>query len=263
MVKALSFKGDKKVKKRKRTAVDGGDQDTSVSRTNPAEEGQDEESWVSADKEEDLKGPVLFVLPTQPVTCLACDANGKIFASQIENMIEDSPSTAEPHDVRQVWIANRVAGTDSFSFKGHHGKYLSCDKFGIPSASTEAISPEESFYCSPNTENMAGTFSIRTTRDKYFAVTEGSGAPEIRADADEISPDTAFRLRMQARFKPTLKASKEEQVREKISRAQLESEVGRRLEDDEVKKLKKARKEGTYHEALLDVKVKGKHDKFA
>lgn len=68
---------------------------------------------------------------------------------------------------------------------------------------------------------------------------------------------------MQARFKPTFKASKEEKVREKISRAQLESEVGRRLGDDEVKKLKRARKEGTYHEALLDVKVKGKHDKFA
>ena len=87
--------------------------------------------------------------------------------------------------------------------------------------------------------------------------------PEIRADAQDEGPGTALRIRMQARFKPTLKASKEEKVREKISRAQLEAEVGRRLEDDEVKKLKKARKEGTYHEALLDVKVKGKHDKFA
>jgi len=68
---------------------------------------------------------------------------------------------------------------------------------------------------------------------------------------------------MQARFKPTLKASKEEKVREKISRAQLEQEVGRALADDEVKKLKRARKDGSYHEALLDVKVKNKHDKYA
>ena len=45
--------------------------------------------------------------------------------------------------------------------------------------------------------------------------------------------------------------------------ADLEAEVGRRLEDDEVKMLKTARREGTYHEAMLDVKVKGKHDKFA
>lgn len=39
--------------------------------------------------------------------------------------------------------------------------------------------------------------------------------------------------------------------------------MGRRLDDDEVKKLKKARREGNFHEVMLDVKVKGKHDKFA
>ena len=68
---------------------------------------------------------------------------------------------------------------------------------------------------------------------------------------------------MQARFKPNLKASKEEKAREKISRKELEESVGRRLDDDEVKKLKKARREGNYHEVLLDAKIKGKHDKFA
>ena len=54
-----------------------------------------------------------------------------------------------------------------------------------------------------------------------------------------------------------------ERAREKISKSQIEAEVGRRLEDDDIKKLKKARRDGTYHEAMLDVKVKGKHDKFA
>lgn len=142
-------------------------------------------------------------------------------------------------------------------------RYLSCDKFGIPTATTEAISPEESFSCIPATPSSAGTFDIRTVREKYFTVVDKDSTPEVRADADEPGANTAFRVRMQARFKPTLKATKEEKVREKISRAQLESEVGRRLEDDEVKKLKKARKEGSYHEALLDVKVKNKHDKFA
>lgn len=68
---------------------------------------------------------------------------------------------------------------------------------------------------------------------------------------------------MQARFKPRLKANREEKAREKISRKQLEEAAGRRLEDEEVKRLKKARREGSYHEALLDLKVKGKHDKFA
>lgn len=108
-------------------------------------------------------------------------------------------------------------------------------------------------------------FNIRTTRDKLFSATQDK-AVEVRADADdddETSPSCAIRLRMQARFKPVHKAAKEEKANEKISRAQLEQAVGRKLDDAEVKLLKKAWKDGTYHEALLDVKVKGKHDKFA
>ena len=68
---------------------------------------------------------------------------------------------------------------------------------------------------------------------------------------------------MQARFKPRLKASKESKAKEKISRKELEEVVGRRLEDGEVKRLKKARAQGDYHEAILDVRVKGKHDKYS
>lgn len=67
---------------------------------------------------------------------------------------------------------------------------------------------------------------------------------------------------MQARFKPRLKANKEEKAKEKISRKELEQAVGRRLEDDEVRKLKRARREGDYHEQLLMLKVKGKYDKY-
>lgn len=124
MVKPLSFKGDKKVKKRKRTGNEDADNDAPANKDVKAGASQpeDDESWVSADAVTDVSGPVVFVLPTKPVTFLACDANGKVFTSQVENMVEDSPSTAEPHDVRQVFIANRIAGTDTFSFKGHHGK---------------------------------------------------------------------------------------------------------------------------------------------
>lgn len=68
---------------------------------------------------------------------------------------------------------------------------------------------------------------------------------------------------MQARFKPRLKANKELKTKGKISRKELEDVVGRKLEDSEVKRLKKARVQGDYHEAILDVRVKGKHDKYS
>ncbi|KAI5274543.1 actin-crosslinking protein [Aureobasidium subglaciale] len=264
MVKPLSFKGDKKVKKRKRTRDEDGEGHGPAAKDIKAGASQkqddDDESWVSADAVKDVAGPVIFVLPTTPPTCLACDANGKVFASAVENMIEESPSTVEPHDVRQVFIANRIAGTDTFSFKGHHGKYLNSDKFGILSATRDAISAEEQFTLLP-TDSLL--FSVRTTRDTFFSATQDT-AVEVRADADDhTSPTCAIRLRMQARFKPVHKAAKEEKANEKISRAQLEQAVGRKLEDDDVKLLKRAWRDGTYHEALLDVKVKGKHDKFA
>jgi len=262
MVKPLSFKGDKKVKKRKRTRDEDADGDGPATKDVKATQHQDDddESWVSADSVSDVSGPVIFVLPTKPPTCLACDANGKVYASPLENMVDESPSTAEPHDVRQVFIANRIAGTDTFSFKGHHSKYLNSDKFGILSATRDAISPEEQFTLVPSDSLL---FNIRTTRDKLFSATQDK-LVEVRADADDDSnPACAIRLRMQARFKPVHKAAKEEKANEKISRAQLEQAVGRKLEDGDVKLLKKAWRDGTYHEALLDVKVKGKHDKFA
>lgn len=68
---------------------------------------------------------------------------------------------------------------------------------------------------------------------------------------------------MQARFKPKLKANKEARSKEKISRKELEEAAGRSLDDEEVRRLKKARVNGDYHEAMLDLRAKGKHDKYS
>lgn len=126
MVKALTFKGDKKSKKRKRVHKDDSDDpstETALTTTqaNNAQADEDD-SWVSADVATDVVGPIIIVLPSEEPTCLASDANGKVFASPLENIIEGDLSTAEPHDVRQVWVANRVAGTEGLSLKGHHGR---------------------------------------------------------------------------------------------------------------------------------------------
>lgn len=127
MVKALTFKGDKKTKKRKRVDVAekfGDESSTSkeVAKTERGDPSVDDDSWVPAEAVGDIVGPIVIVLPSDPPTCIACDTNGKVFASVLENIVDDNPATAEPHDVRQVWVANKVAGTETFSFKGHHGK---------------------------------------------------------------------------------------------------------------------------------------------
>lgn len=136
MVKALTFKGEKKPKKRKRTeASDPTAQDyagdSSKKQLKRSDDGavvdedentEQDDSWVSADTVNDVSGPIMIVLPTEPPAALACDAVGKVFTISIENIVDGNPSSAEPHDVRQVWVANKIGGTENYRFKGHHGK---------------------------------------------------------------------------------------------------------------------------------------------
>ncbi|KAF2770193.1 actin-crosslinking protein [Teratosphaeria nubilosa] len=269
MVKPLSFKGEKP-KKRKRTQKDHDEADDAPAAkqqlaTTDGAEANEDENWVSADALTDITGPILIVLPSTPPSSLSVDQLGRVFAQPIENMVEGSPESAEPHDVRQVWIATRVVGSDTeFVFKGHHGRYLGCDTFGVLEAGREAMGPEETFRLQP-AEGVSGQFEVKTKHGKFLSVDLGREKEkvEVRGDAEVGGEGTRVRLRMQARFKPKHKVEKAEKVRAKISRKELESEVGRKLEDEEVKRLKRARREGDYHEVVLDVKVKGKHDKFA
>lgn len=256
-VKPLSFKGEKKTKKRKAAVVE------EVDRHNDTQL-DDDDTWVTADEPSDLSGPTLLVLPTSPPACLACDAAGDVFLSNLENIIEGNLGTAEPHDVRQVWIATKVPtgvgkeGEDKgdvlVSFKGSHGRYLGCER-GSLRADAVAVGLCEGFKVFRDTG-----FSLQGNGKGYICVKETTKGWEVRGDGDEPS---TVEVRMQAKFKPRLKADKEIKAREKISRRELEAAVGRKLEDNEVKRLKRARKDGTYHEEILDVRVKGKHDKFA
>jgi protein FRG1 len=281
-VKPLSFKGDRKTKKRKHREHDT-DPDSSavVPAAGAVADNQGAELWTTPDAPSDLSGPIMLVLSTIPPTCLASDAHGNVFASQIENMVEQYAETAEPHDVRQVFVVTQVAGTEQVSFKASHGGYLSCDTLGVLSAKREARGSEEGFMVE-EVDGEKPRWRIRTTASKLneeeagrrylSAATELSSSKDeerkkvsisLRGDGEANEQTTEMIIKMQARFKPRLQQSKETKAREKVSRRELEQAVGRRLEDDEVKRLKRARKNGTYHEEILDVRVKGKHDKFA
>ncbi|KAI4111665.1 MAG: hypothetical protein LQ345_006746 [Seirophora villosa] len=276
MVKPLAFKGAKTNKKRKAETAEDNLQSQKKTRESLADI-QEDDHWVTADAIGDINGPIVIVLPSTSLSCIACDAEGKVFVSKLENVVE-----VEPHDVRQVWIASRVAGTDSIGLKGHHGRYvklmldissfghvqfvgdriryLSCDKTGALSAQTEAMSYEETFGCIaiPDTP---GTFNLQTQREKLVRLTDDCN--NIRGDAESISCNTTVQIRMQARFKLRLKANKESKAKEKISRKDLDEAVGRKLDDNEVRTLRKARIQGDYHEKLLLLRSKGKHDKYA
>lgn len=127
MVKPLVFKGEKKSTKRKARSTydqiqpDGSGFDT-LTTSNSNEKNDEVDSWISAETPSDIIGPIIFALLSSPPSCITCDTNGKVFLSNIENIVDGNLTTAEPHDVRQVWVASRIAGTEGISFKGHHGR---------------------------------------------------------------------------------------------------------------------------------------------
>jgi protein FRG1 len=171
------------------------------------------------------------------------------------------------------------------SFKAAHGGYLSCDSLGVLGAKREARGQEEGFVVEDVTNGEGRPrWRVKTAMSKnstdeqekgtrYISALSDTSSKEgdrkktlevsLRGDGETGESSTELIIKMQARFKPRVQQNKETKAKEKVSRQELEQVVGRRLDDDEVKRLKKARKNGTYYEEVLDVRVKGKHDKFA
>lgn len=194
-------------------------------------------------------------------------------------MIDNLLETAEPHDVRQVWVGSRVAGSGKFSFKGWNGGYLGCDGVGVLGAGAEAVGAEEGWDVvevdggegegrgDEGREGGGVRFGLRSSRGGFLGFEqkgEGGDGGKVVVRGDRDGEGAAkVGMKMQAKFKPRVKRERKEKEGRKVSRREMEGDVGRRLGEGEVRILKKARREGGYREAVLDVKVRGSHDKFA
>jgi protein FRG1 len=134
MVTKLKFKGEKH-KKRKRNEDDAEKEGTS----SQSRENEDE-GWVNAESLEDIStGPLFITFTSSPPIAIASDPLGKVCAS----VLKSDDENLEPDDVRQVWIATRLVESSKISLKTPTGRFLSCDKIGILSATKEAIGPQE------------------------------------------------------------------------------------------------------------------------
>ena len=139
MVTKLKFKGEKH-KKRKRNEDDQENEGTSLH-----DGSNDDEGWVDAESLEDIStGPLFITFTSSPPIAVASDPLGKVYASILKASNEGGDiRNAEPDDVRQVWIATRLAESSKIYLKTPTGRLLSCDKVGILSATKEAIGPQE------------------------------------------------------------------------------------------------------------------------
>ncbi|CCG83672.1 protein of unknown function [Taphrina deformans PYCC 5710] len=257
-VKRLAFKGEapRKKKKLSRPATGDSGAETKVATTKTQEDQA--EGWTDAESLDDLQGPIMIAYAFDSAVSLVADARGSVFTIPLE---PDSVklSDAEPHDVRQVFVASailsRPAGVVSLK-NGATAKYLSTDRFGDIRCEKDAISPSEEWTFVKRPDG----WSIQSSYETFVSISQTA----VRADVQEIGFCETFRIRMQAQNKS--RKAKVGVAGGKaltlLSRKELEEKCGRKLSIEEVDTLRHAQKSGELGEAILDIRVKGRSDKF-
>jgi protein FRG1 len=174
----------------------------------------------------------------------------------------------EPTNVQQVFVLmplNMLAGDSDkrsydYALKSSEGKYLSIDSDGQVSCRASAMGPRQSFVFE---EQGDKTWRLRTHLGTHLVISKS------RRDASGFNVTTGapvdglanFLVRVQPRHRIVQKPGASDGQRyEKISSKALDEMAGRRLTDSEVRTLKRAHREGGLHEALLDIRQKGKSD---
>lgn len=259
-IKKLSFKGDS-VKKRKRTVTKSSTTSTTAEQSGTVD---DEEGWLDADCLEDITGPTIVLFNYETPVSLCADSRGSVFTLPLDP-VPSSLSDAEPHDVRQVFIASSLAGrpAGSISLKnGVTGRYVSTDRFGNTKCDANAIGGAEEWTAIKRPDG----WSLQSAFDSFLSI-DKAGA--VRSDAQEIGFCETFKIRIQARTRAkrirdsgTTTNSQHGKALPSLSKKDLETKCGRTLSLAEVDLLRDAQRQGSLSEAVLDMRVKGKSDKF-
>ncbi|KAF9125346.1 hypothetical protein BGW39_007453 [Mortierella sp. 14UC] len=285
--KKLIFKGDTKIKKKKRKAEDNGEENNDNHNDNA-------DGWVPVKALSDLGGPLFLTFASDPPSCLIIDDKSKVSMSTLQaptsqDSDDDDGSsrkrppagpvnfdTAEPTAVQQVLVVTMIPDSDRLTLKASNGKYLSSDKFGIVTAHTEAIGMQEEWTAVIKADEEEGGIAFQNHYGKFLSVDEVAGGPgsgaggiQIRADAETIGFCEVFRAKIQARFR---KKAKKASGDVKIGTKDYEFDQSRKFQtwnhgrvivsNESAKELSKAKKEGRFSEALLDRREKLKSDRY-
>jgi protein FRG1 len=189
------------------------------------EEDVPTEGWVLVKVSEDMAGPLFIIAPEFDSTtsnrlhCISSTTNGTVHLKPIPS---SEISEAEPTQVDQVFVCHPLALTESseqtvYTLRTPDGNYLSCDQYGLVSAPTAALGPQEQWEVIVKEDGIAFE---NVAHGKYLTVDPEMG--ELRGDGDTIGFMQVFRVKCQAaiRAKRFKKASR---VAEKTD-AELELE---------------------------------------
>ncbi|KAN0059758.1 hypothetical protein ACQY0O_008331 [Thecaphora frezii] len=315
----LSFKGDKPDKKKKHKSNSSKKRKAQDYVSDVEEYGGDEQAWVPAARIDDIAGPSflyqktagssqpfclsfnttlndLEAAPIVPSDAHALQGSSKdlLALTEVEGAeIVSITTDVTPQSVHQVWVANRIVGTSSWSLRSAEGKFLGCDKFGAVQATSEARGPQEAWVVVAAPEGVSSVGStgpakvaLRSMYGGYLSLDEVAGGKRvIRADAEMIGESELWQIMLQwkhrhvARYGDQLskKAKGHEDIatsgddaltkeiklfKSRAGTGYLPAEFSSMSKEDR-KALKKAQREGRLAEELLDRRTKYKSDKYA
>lgn len=247
----LKFKGEKKRSKRKRKE----------------ESTQEGESWVDSDPTArhrvwwivrdmlDVKGSVLFELAESTSYVIACE-DTTISIGDVRQQSE-GPENAE------IFTALPGSGDNKIAIKTGYDKFLSVATDGSISGKSEAIGVREEFLV----EFEEGFQTLKGCNGRYVTVqTDGT----IGCTAEECKENNKIQIRTRGD-----KCRKVETLAEKEKKGTVRSyeinyvKIFQKFQDKKLKlsknstrDLKKARKDGNFHEEMLDRREKMKSDKY-
>ncbi|GAA5859222.1 hypothetical protein JCM1840_003807 [Sporobolomyces johnsonii] len=190
----------------------------------------------------------------------------------------------EPTDVYHVWVCTRIPDTnDKITLRSGSGKFLAADELGAVTAEREARGPQEEWTLEAATTGGKGAFVLKSLYGKYLSVdVVAGGKVELRADEEREGETERWRIHMQGEF--VAKAKKQFNERNGIKTrpdngltfvgdlAGAEASNIRKYQArgsgefvgsaEDIRELKRARKEGKLAEAMLDRRAKLKSDRY-
>jgi protein FRG1 len=198
--------------------------------------------------------------------------------------IDILPCSLETLTSSQVFVCQSLR-PGVFSFKSVQGRYLSSNSLGQLQCNKEAVGPAEEWIVSVNTSSTISTsstsidssnttfsFSVKSSLyGKYLSLL--AGKIRVDADADEVQQQGGVRLlcqaalrkeRLLAAFMTSSSASRQQSQDDlsKFAQAQTRKYSGGKTKICVESDLQAAADEGTLREALLQKRIKAKHDPF-
>ncbi|GAA5948500.1 hypothetical protein JCM21900_002730 [Sporobolomyces salmonicolor] len=214
-------------------------------------------------------------------------------ADELEALVEDPALSGgadvlsahtEPTDVYHVWVCTRIPDTnDKVTFRSGSGKFLAADELGAVTAEREARGPQEEWTLEAASDGGHGAFVLKSLYGKYLSAdVVAGGKVELRADEETEGETERWRIHMQGEF--VAKAKKQFNERNGIKTrpdhgltvvkdlAGAEESNIRKYQArgggefvgsaEDIRELKRARKEGKLAEAMLDRRAKLKSDRY-